>query len=270
MTMFRATRRSGLSVFEVLSCVVAVLAGVGLGVAYFGVDINQVAYVALEESDLLDQVPEEWRPENPECPDGDCPDATQREAIALAELATERELLLEQFNQKLAEAGLPTTPPLAPQPAIDSEQPTRRYWELVAHFVEQVNALEEQLTALDQAGRHLQMHHLRALTMAHAQDGLAAFDTTEVDRHAYETSARLIAWYRLCEEHSKQGAEVATEMAGGSLSLQEQKAWEQASLHLSKRAELLIRKLEEARAAIAAQHGDDCPVILPRGLANAG
>jgi hypothetical protein len=48
--------RAGLSVLEFVGCLFALL----------GIDVHHVAYVALSESDLLEKVPEQWRPEVPE------------------------------------------------------------------------------------------------------------------------------------------------------------------------------------------------------------
>ena len=57
-----------------------------------GLDLNKAAYQALDETELLTQIPDEWRPVNPDCPDGDCPDpaelrrAEQQIPALLAEL----------------------------------------------------------------------------------------------------------------------------------------------------------------------------------------
>ena len=57
--------RAGLTVLEFVGCLIAVIGGAWLGALYLGVDVNNVAYTALAQSDLLDKVPAEWRPEGP-------------------------------------------------------------------------------------------------------------------------------------------------------------------------------------------------------------
>ena len=57
-----AQRRAGLSALEFVGCVIAVIGGAWLGAIYLGVDVRNVAHEALSESELLDKVPEDWRP----------------------------------------------------------------------------------------------------------------------------------------------------------------------------------------------------------------
>ena len=54
--------RAGLSVLEFVGCVIAVVGGIWLGAIYLGVDLRRVAHEALSDTELLEKVPEDWRP----------------------------------------------------------------------------------------------------------------------------------------------------------------------------------------------------------------
>lgn len=58
-------RRSGLSLLEFLGCLIAVVGGAWLGALCLGINLQHVAYTALEEADLLETVPESWIPDAP-------------------------------------------------------------------------------------------------------------------------------------------------------------------------------------------------------------
>jgi hypothetical protein len=77
MKLFRAQRpvasdrggtnsRSGLSLLEFLGCTIALVGGAWLGAIYLGINVNHLSYTALEEADLLDTIPDRWRPAAPD------------------------------------------------------------------------------------------------------------------------------------------------------------------------------------------------------------
>lgn len=61
-----ASRRSGLSLLEFLGCTIALVGGAWLGAIYLGINVQHLTYTALEEADLLDTVPDKWRPSAPD------------------------------------------------------------------------------------------------------------------------------------------------------------------------------------------------------------
>lgn len=58
--------RRGVSLWEVLGCILAVGVGVWLGARYLGLDVHTLAYSALSDTEIIDQIPEEWQPAPPE------------------------------------------------------------------------------------------------------------------------------------------------------------------------------------------------------------
>lgn len=258
--------RTGLSTPELLGCLLAVAGGVWVGVSYFGVDLNEVAYVALDEAELLDTVPEDWRPNDPDCPDGECIDESERARLALAAMSGEREKIFHEINLRRQEIGLTQVAPGEQHLDTDTENPTLRYWRALGVFVENISEMEREAEQLSNAGQVKQSFDLRHRVMGHAQSCLEALDATDVDKGARETCARLAEWYRECESFSVKGAEVATKLAGGPMPEPEQKAWERTKLQLSKRADLLLRKLEQTRTALQAEYSEEFSPIQPHGL----
>lgn len=58
--------RSGLSLLEFIGCTIALVGGAWLGAIYLGINVNHLTYDALEEADLLDTIPDKWRPAAPD------------------------------------------------------------------------------------------------------------------------------------------------------------------------------------------------------------
>src|SRR3954471_22350502 len=61
----RQLGRGGLTILEFLTCTTAVVGGAWLGALFLGVDVRHLAFTALSESKLLDKVPADFRPANP-------------------------------------------------------------------------------------------------------------------------------------------------------------------------------------------------------------
>src|SRR6476620_4784066 len=57
--------RGGLTILEFLACTIAVIGGAWLGALVLGIDVRHVAFTALSESKLLDKLPADIRPANP-------------------------------------------------------------------------------------------------------------------------------------------------------------------------------------------------------------
>lgn len=62
----RPSPRAGLTILEFVGCFMAVVGGAWLGALYLGVNVKHVAFAALNQSEILDKVPAEWRPAVPQ------------------------------------------------------------------------------------------------------------------------------------------------------------------------------------------------------------
>ena len=60
------SQRGGLSLLEFLGCLIAIVGGMWLGAIYLGVDVRHTVYNAMAETDVLDKVPPQWRPVDPD------------------------------------------------------------------------------------------------------------------------------------------------------------------------------------------------------------
>src|SRR5215210_5824853 len=58
-------RRAGLTILEFLACTTALVGGAWLGALYLGIDTRHLAYTALSQAQLLDKMPAELRPVDP-------------------------------------------------------------------------------------------------------------------------------------------------------------------------------------------------------------
>src|ERR1044072_8567270 len=57
--------RAGLTILEFMACTIAVIGGAWLGGVYLGVDVRHLAFSALSQAKLLDKMPPELRPVDP-------------------------------------------------------------------------------------------------------------------------------------------------------------------------------------------------------------
>ena len=267
----KKSTRLGLSTAELLGCLLAVAGGAWIGANYLGVNLNHVAYVALDESDLLDQVPEDWRPEEPSCPVEEDSEFIQQRRLAFDDLTNQRQTILNEINKRRSETGweaftLPAALPLSDNASSD-ENSTASYWRQLVLFVDDVSAMERETMSLEASGKLADSHHIRSLAMNYAQHGLELLPSRDVDEAALQTAGRLANWFKTCQEHAEQGSEVAKKLAGGHLPLKEKKSWDQANVQLSMQADLLLRKLEETRAALQSEYSTEFAPIQPLGTA---
>src|SRR3954451_3127648 len=58
-------RRRGLTILEFMASTIALVGGAWLGALYLGVDVRHLAYSALSQAKLLDKMPSEFRPGDP-------------------------------------------------------------------------------------------------------------------------------------------------------------------------------------------------------------
>src|SRR5262245_50951277 len=132
MTLARPTVRSarqGLSILEFLACFSALTAGVVLGSLYLGVNVKEMALLALERAHIVDPRPKSEQPTdaaaNSTSPVGEAPTALEPSIAADAALsvASESDAPSSSPEQPTAEvaASAAEQPAADPPPAMDAE-----------------------------------------------------------------------------------------------------------------------------------------------------
>lgn len=260
----RSARRNALSILEVLGCVVAIGGGVWIGATYFGVDLNGAAYQALDEAELLTKLPEEWRPVNPECPDGNCPDPAEVFAAEQARLQAELdELRFEvarmasgpQAKQADDRAGS-----LSPEDR-EKRDATQAYWQELGAIAFEVTAIQQRVQSIatpDDQGRVLALRR-RALEYGNEATQLLPIDG--VDERAVEAGVRLAEWFEHSAETIQSAIDLRSHQAVSGRSVSAANIVAQAEAELKKRTDFLRRKSAESSAYLTGRYFTDFPPL---------
>lgn len=258
-----AGRRAGMSVFHVLTIVFAIGGGVWLGAQYMGVKLTDVAYTALDETQMLDKVPEGWRPELSDCPVGDCVEKTAPD-VQTAELKAElANLRLEVATLRKAAALGKAPGPMAAAGGADAEQreQTLAYWARLCEIANEVAALDRDLepaTSEDNTGH---VFDIRRRAFEYGRRSIESIDLTDVDPKAAEGGNRLIGWYEQSSGFYQQATSVWDGMAGGKRLPHAEAALEKSRLQQEKQTELLRSKLAELSRLLSRRYAAVLPAI---------
>ncbi|TWT95999.1 hypothetical protein Pla108_30780 [Botrimarina colliarenosi] len=259
--------RRGLSYFETLGCLVGVAGGLWIGAQYFNVDLNGAAYQALNETEMLDQIPAEWRPANPDCPDGDCPDPAEARAAEQSRLNAKLEEL--RFEVARLSGGVDETPASVDEstsltPAdVAVRDRTHVYWQKLSRIVFEVTAIQnlvEPYAGTEQQPRALAV---RRRSMEYGHEATSLLDVEGVDPEAIATGVRVSEWFTHSAEQLQTALELKTRQPVGGRSVSGAELWAQTEAEVSKRTELVRRKSQETSAYLTSKYFAEFP---PLGL----
>lgn len=191
--------RAGWSYLQVVACLVSAAAGVWLGARYLGVHVEDLAYTALDESTVLEKLPEQWRPEPPPTLVRDA----EQERRKAEQLTDELRQDLKQLEQEVASLRADTTVPLdektktakgnADEPTV--AEATLAYWNQlrdISLVVGRLGAVSEQAIDEQNASRTLEV---RGRLYRYGAKAVSALDTTDVDPHVRDFAQSLQNWY---------------------------------------------------------------------------
>ena len=263
---FQPTRKSrgGWSYTQVVAGFVAAAVGVWLGAYYLNVRVEDLAYTALDESQLLKKLPDRWRPEPPPTL---VPDADQQRVdteLVADELRQDLKGLEQDVAALLADAtkhphDAGTKVGNAVRQAIDER--TGTFWTQLCKISAEVARLSSASEhAIDEknASRMLQV---RVRVYRYGAKAINALDTTEVDPQALEFAESLRGWYEHGAELNEkalavwQGEEPGKSGPGGPADLTPiQQQFEQES-------SLLRTKSADVRQQLVRRYGTEFPPI---------
>lgn len=262
----RSARRRALSKIEFLGCLVAVGGGLWIGSNYLGVDLNGAAYQALDETELLTQIPEEWRPPNPECPNGDCPDPEELRAAELLRLRSELEELRFEVTRltrgpQSPESGEESTS-LSEADRVSRDR-TLSYWQGLSQIVFEVATIQSMVQPYAGTEVHSQALAVRRRALEYGHEAAELLNTDGVDPEAIATGLRVAEWYSQGAEKLRTALELKSSQPVGGRSVTAAELWAQTETDLQKRTDLVLRKSQETSAYLTSKYFTD---FLPLGL----
>ncbi|MEN0110154.1 MAG: hypothetical protein AAF805_05485 [Planctomycetota bacterium] len=255
--------RRGLSKLELLTCLVAVGGGVWIGANYLGVDLEGAAFVALDETQLLDQVPEEWRPSDPDGPDADGLNAEQRRALERARVAQQLQQLhaeVDSLTNGSAPVAATDEIELSPRDAVTRDR-TVAYWQSLTQVVLDVTSIEERVAPLVTAEQQGRAIALRRRALAYGQRATELLDADGVDPRALETGVRVAEWLGQGAETLESALELRDRQSAGGRTVTAAQFWSQINGDLRMRTDLLRRKSVEASGYLSGRYFTQFPPL---------
>ena len=255
------TRPLGLSVLEFIGCLMALVGGVWLGAIYLGVDVRHVAYLALSETELIDKVPEQWRPVDADAKN--TPSPAERAASVQNELAALRQEIKALRTNGPADAAASTQSDKSTSPANDAasandlaQEATLIYWTRLHDIVHNQSALEKDAESAATEGNATKVAALKGRLSRVSAQAIEALPTANVDPAALRFGRALKAWYESGAEMYEQAVQIwespARVQGGGQLG----KAWDQAHLQHRNEGRLLNDQAAATRDALTRRFGD--------------
>ncbi|MGL4512741.1 MAG: hypothetical protein ACRCT8_06585 [Lacipirellulaceae bacterium] len=242
--MNQSRSHRGVSRVEFLGVLLAVGGGVYIGSQYLGVDLNRAAYRALDESSLLEKIPDKWRPANPDCPNGDCPDPNEVRAHAELQLRSE----LDRLTVEIARLGnLDTDNPAQLDPALETQRDaTLGYWQRLTEVVATVERLQTRVEPFATSADQAHVFALRRRAMEYGQRAIDLLDAKEVDSRAVESGIRLAEWYSHGAELLGRAHDLTGRQTPDGRAVSAQRLLAQNEHDHAKRTELVRRKADDA------------------------
>jgi hypothetical protein len=241
--MVRSVPRCGITRIEFLGVLLAIGGGTYIGAQYLGVDLHRAAYRALDESKLLQKIPNEWRPANPDCPNGDCPEPHELRAQAELKLQSE----LDRLKVEISRLGtVSSDEPAKLDPALELERDNSiAYWQRLSDIVSTVEALQTRVEPFAASGDRARVFALRRRALEYGQQAIDLLDPQGVDPRAVETGIRLSEWYLHGAELLGRAGDLTAKQHDGR-TIPAERLLGQSEHDHEKRTELVRRKVDDA------------------------
>jgi hypothetical protein len=249
----------GLTALEFLGCLIAVLGGMYLGAIYLGVDVRHLAYNALEQSDMLERVPADWRPPAP--PDK----AMTREQLVRTlreELGMLRnELTALQSNTASGDATR-TTPTdqfiqTLPQPV--TKEKTLAYWQRLNEIALGETALQQDAESTINKTNAARVFAIKGRISRFSAKAVEAIPTPGVDDSVVKFGRQLGLWYDHGGELYERAVRIWETPIGKQARAQINEEWKTAQQQHRNESRLILEKAESIRSSISRQFGEEFP-----------
>ena len=245
--------RSGMSILQFVSCLVALAGGVWLGATYVGLDLKKTAEQAITESEILDKVPEDWRPVQ----------AVKEELPTQQELAAQAQQELATLQGEIAalEVGAETNANPSVATDADALDETKRaatlaYWTQLQSVVGNQAGLQLDAEQAATGENATKLAAIKARISRYAADAIRALPKKDVDEPAVEVAKELANWYEQGADVLDQAVQVWESSAPGPNGSQLTKNWEQAQTQQVNEGRLLVSRLSAVRDSLTRRFGE--------------
>ncbi len=250
----RHARRTGLSLLELLGCLIAIAGGIWLGMVYLRVDMRRAVYDAMAQTEVLDKVPPEWRPVDP---DG----KLMREQMVSAlreELGTLRSDIAElQAAAAPAEVKTEHTA-VKPTASEERQRNTLAYWNRINEIVLGEADLQQDADSALNESSAARVFALKGRVSRFAARAVEAIPKDDVDPAVLQFGKQLEVWYDHGAALYGRAAQI-WELPVASQRTNLTKRWTPAQLQRRNEAKLLSEKGTALREILSRRFGVEYP-----------
>ncbi len=258
--------RAGGTTFQVLSFLAVAALGMWLGAEYVGVDIEHLAYTALDEAEVLEHLPEAWRPRAPLPALGDAEGQVRFEERSL-ELRGELGDLREQVaamraggQQADAEASELLPNKLTNSPA-SRRQATLAYWtrlrQITTEVAELHDGVEHALTPESAAN----VFRIRGRAFDYGSRAIDSVDTAGVDKQAIDAGYRIAKWYRSGADLYDRANGIWEGRVQGEVQRDQEESLDKAKEHHARAAGLVREQTARTEETLMRRYAVEFPVL---------
>ena len=244
---------------EFLGCLIAVVGGLWLGAVYLGIDIQGLAYTALDDVEVLDSLPQGCRPKPPP---GHPAELTEEELAA--RLKNEMIALRKEISALRATTSRQQSQPVRPvSVSSDPKQPTTEqtlaYWKHLRDIALDEAALQADAQAALTEANADRVFSLRGNVSRFATKAVEAAPDQGVDPQALELGKQLAQWYHRGAELYGEAAELWSNPNQRQSSAQLAHQWTTSERQLDNEADLLANKAAAVCAALTRRYHEPFP-----------
>jgi hypothetical protein len=248
----RRTSRAGLTTLEFAGCVIAVVGGLWLGAIYLGVDMRHLAHRVLDEAELLDNVPPEWRPPGPN------ENSMTREQV-MAMLRKELSSLRSEIVALRTAAAVVGDPDLLTAADALAREKTGTYWRRLSEIALNEAALQRDAeTAVDESNA-AKVFAIKGRISRFAAKTVEALPSEGAHPTVVQFGQQLGDWYESTAELYERAMEIWESPATNQARTQLNKEWRAAELQHRHEARLLNERAAAVRGSLSRQFGEEYP-----------
>jgi hypothetical protein len=257
----RYQRRVGVTVLEFVGCLMAVVGGACLGALYLGVDLKDVAYTALNESQLLDKVPAGWRPTGPQ----DNPmTREQRLNTFHEELGSLRnQITALQTGKSVASASEASSAESSEDADAKVQLPTKErtlaYWKRLNEIALGEADLQQDAESAFNAANAAKVFAIKGRICRFAAKEVEAVPTQAVDDAALRFGRELGLWYDHGGELYERAVRLWETPIGPQARTQLNEEWQLADQHHRSEGRLVREKAAAVRGSVSRIYGVEFP-----------
>jgi hypothetical protein len=244
--------RAGLTTLEFAGCVVAVVGGMWLGAIYLGVDVRHLTYRVLDEAELLEKVPPEWRPTGPN-------ENTMTREQVVAMLRKELGSLRSEIVALRTAAAAVGDPNLLSEAEALAKKKTATYWRRLSEIALNEAALQRDAeTAVDESNA-AKVFAIKGRISRFAAKTVEALPTEGAHPTVVQFGQQLGQWYESTAELYERAVQIWESPATNQARNQLNRDWRAAELHHRHEARLLHERAAAVRGSLSRQFGEEYP-----------